>query len=128
MNNSLLDFLFSAGLLPGRGPSSDALLSPEEFVKGYEGDPTACLIDVRTPGEYASGHIKGAKLINLYDGKAFADGIAMLDKTRVCYLYCHSGNRSARAAASLRAAGFEVKELRGGMIAWSMAGMPTVKK
>lgn len=54
------------------------------------------LIDVRTPEEYVNGHIKGAKNLNFMD-ESFQAQVGALDKKKLYYLYCASGNRSGKA-------------------------------
>ncbi len=64
-------------------------------------------IDVRTPEEYATGHVKGAVNIPLSDIEAGnLDVLATIDKNTPLNLYCRSGMRSQRASALLRAADF----------------------
>ncbi len=65
------------------------------------------VIDVRTPAEYAQGHVAGAINIDV-EGSAFASGIAALDKSGVYLVYCHSGRRSAIAAGIMSDSGFTV--------------------
>jgi thioredoxin len=77
------------------------------------------LLDVRTPGEYASGHIKNTLLANWNDKAEFKRRIAFIDKTKPVYVYCLAGGRSAAAAEAMRAEGFSnVYELKGGINAW----------
>ncbi len=82
------------------------------------------LIDVRTPKEYAEGHIKGAENI---DVKA-AD---FSEKTKTVRgnvaVYCARGVRSLNAANILAAQGCTVYNLDGGLIAWKQAGKPVIK-
>jgi phage shock protein E len=63
------------------------------------------LIDVRTPDEYAAGHIEGA--LNI-DHTQIAQRIATLgvQKTDELLLYCRSGRRSALAQQSLKQLGY----------------------
>ncbi|MFN8017126.1 MAG: rhodanese-like domain-containing protein [Acidimicrobiales bacterium] len=65
------------------------------------------VIDVRTQEEYDAGHIDGATLIDL-QSSTFSDEIAKLDPEGAYVVYCHSGNRSAQAAAQMQAAGLDV--------------------
>jgi rhodanese-related sulfurtransferase len=78
----------------------------------------ATVIDVRTPDEFAAGHVEGAELIDIRDA-GFADRIAALDPATTYVVYCRSGNRSATAATQMRAAGLTV--LDGGSLQ-DMAG------
>ncbi|HEX7717476.1 MAG TPA: rhodanese-like domain-containing protein [Marmoricola sp.] len=82
------------------------------------------LVDVRTPEEYAAGHLAGAVNLDV-QGPGFADAVAALDPSGHYAVYCHSGNRSAVAVAYLREHGFaSVAELSGGIVAWQAAGRP----
>jgi len=80
-------------------------LTAEEFLARYT--PEAVVIDVRTPEEFAQGHLKGALNINV-QAPDFREQIRALglDPNRPVYLYCRSGRRSQRAAEILREMGF----------------------
>jgi len=82
-----------------------------------------CVIDVRTPAEYASGHVPGARLICLDTLEARAHEIP---KDRDVYLICRSGARSAQALRYLsQAHGHErLVNVAGGTMAWMAAGYP----
>src|SRR5690606_20381887 len=54
------------------------------------------IIDVRTPGEYQSGHIKNAQNINVQSGD-FKTKMGNFDREKPIYIYCRSGSRSANA-------------------------------
>ncbi|MBK8613510.1 MAG: rhodanese-like domain-containing protein [Flavobacteriales bacterium] len=86
--------------------------------------PNVLLIDVRTPAEYAEGHIDGA--LNLdWTGGVLDQRMATLDKGKPVLLYCASGRRSAAAREAMSAAGFsDVKDLSGGITSWRNAGLP----
>ncbi len=71
------------------------------------------LIDVRTPGEYAGGHLEGAMNINWLDAD-FKARAGELDKGKTIYVYCQKGGRSAKAAAVLDSMGYNVVDLLGG--------------
>jgi len=79
----------------------------------------AKLIDVRTPGESAAGHIKGAVNIPLQqiDARLAEFG----PKDGVLVLYCRSGNRSGQAKSKLEKAGFTATHNAGGMSSWIKA-------
>lgn len=77
------------------------------------------LVDVRTPDEYMSGAIEGAKNIN-YFSPDFLAGINKLDKEKPVVLYCRSGRRSAKAAENMIQAGFkEVYNVKGGYLKYT---------
>jgi rhodanese-related sulfurtransferase len=89
-------------------------------------DSSVTLVDVRTPGEFMSGHITGATNIDFESGTFEAD-IQKLDKAKVYAVYCRSGNRSGQATALMVKDGFKaVFNLNGGVIDWTGAGQALV--
>ncbi|MCS7085582.1 MAG: rhodanese-like domain-containing protein [Bacteroidia bacterium] len=62
-------------------------------------------IDVRTPQEYASGHIKGCLHIDVLS-KDFDKAVSKLDKNKTYYVYCASGGRSENAVDRMIKLGF----------------------
>lgn len=83
------------------------------------------ILDVRTPEEYAQGHIAGARNIDINHIDNFADSALTLlaQHTRVA-VYCRSGRRSARAAQLLTERGRQVYNLKGGIEAWKQHDKP----
>jgi rhodanese-related sulfurtransferase len=102
-----------------------SVISPAEGIAVMEQDPSAVLIDVRTPEEFAQGHIEGALNIDVESG-AFAAAIADLPTDGNYVVYCRSGNRSAVAVDQMQAAGFTEVYDMGGIQAWMAAGNPIV--
>jgi len=85
-------------------------------------DEERTIIDVRTPGEYASGHISGSVNTDFYSSD-FANELDKLDKSAKYSIYCRSGNRSGQALHIMESLGFtDVIDLDGGIIAWTGAG------
>jgi rhodanese-related sulfurtransferase len=100
------------------------LLTVDEFESGISKDSVQ-ILDVRTPGEYVSGHIKNTLLANWNDAAEFSRRIAFIDKKKPVYVYCLAGGRSADAAAKMRSIGFEkVYELDGGINMWKTKSKP----
>jgi len=87
----------------------------------------AQLLDVRTMEEWDEGHLKGATLVTVTEAGFLDKAKAALDRKKGVVVYCRSGRRSAMAAEQLRAAGFTVYDLDGGITAWKAAGKPLVK-
>jgi len=79
-------------------------MSATEFSTAMKA-PGTVVLDVRTPAEFAAGHLPEAKNIDI-EGPDFASGIAALDKTATYAVYCRSGNRSATAMEQMTAASF----------------------
>ncbi len=108
---SILSMLF------GGNPPNDntTLLSPEEFKENIFNKKVQ-LIDVRTPREYQSSHIKGAKNIDFYAG-SFKSQFIKLNKNKPVYIYCRTGSRSRHASNKLFDLGFkEIYDLKGGIV------------
>lgn len=82
------------------------------------------VLDVRTRGEFESGHIEGAIHVPVQQIDAALD---RLDPDRPVVAVCASAHRSIPAVRRLRAAGFEATQLQGGMRAWHRAGLETVR-
>jgi rhodanese-related sulfurtransferase len=99
-------------------------VSPTEAQKKLSQKSKPFLLDVRQPEEFRSGHISGAKLIPLGDLRTRMNE---LPKNQEILVVCRSGNRSMSATRQLASAGFNVVNLRGGMIAWSHARLPVSK-
>lgn len=111
----------------GNGESGSATrverVAAQEFSQAV-GKEGSTALDVRTPAEFAEGHIAGASLIDWND-PSFPSKVAELDKSKRYLVYCRSGSRSAQAVAAMRKMGFtDITELSGGIIAWEAAGLP----
>lgn len=91
------------------------LLTAEEFKIQVENKKVQ-LVDVRTPAEFKSGHIKGAKNIDFFSAK-FNVEFNKLNKDKAIYVYCRSGSRSRQTSKKLEAMGFtEIYDLKGGIL------------
>lgn len=109
------------------GQNANFGLNVNEFKDKLQQTPNAQLIDVRTPGEFAGGHLQNAINID-WNGSEFATQIKNLDMQKPVFVYCLSGGRSASAASSMRSAGFKtVYEMNGGMMKWRAAALPETK-
>ncbi|OIO70214.1 MAG: rhodanese-like domain-containing protein [Zetaproteobacteria bacterium CG12_big_fil_rev_8_21_14_0_65_55_1124] len=97
----------------------------EHVVMGEASPIPFILLDVRTPEEYAEGHIQGAILIPL---QVLAERLAEVPKDKQVYVYCHSGRRSAMASKLLTEHGYtRIENVMGGITAWKDAGYEVVK-
>jgi hydroxyacylglutathione hydrolase len=82
------------------------------------------LLDVRTPGEWATVHIAGSVNIPL---SRLRERLDEMPRDRRVYLHCAGGYRSSIAASLLAQHGFaEVTEMAGGLAAWQAAGLPVI--
>lgn len=129
MKSIFLNILVLFGLLlnscvNGGAQTSNTNLPATDFSNKIKELPDAPIIDVRTPEEYAKGHLVNAKNFN-WNGTDFDKQISTLDKSKPVFVYCLSGGRSSSAAKKMRSEGFkEVYELNGGIMKWRAAGLP----
>jgi rhodanese-related sulfurtransferase len=101
--------------------SSAQKVSPKEFSEVIS-DPSVVILDVRTPQEFAEGHLANAINIDFQSGN-FEQEIASLDKSKTYAVYCRSSNRSGEAVKVMADAGFtSMYDMDGGIIDWQAAG------
>jgi phage shock protein E len=84
------------------------------------------VIDVRTPAEYADGHLEGAVNLDLTSGRLAAE-IPSLDAEGDYVVYCKSGNRSAQATALMEDADLDVTDAGSMQQAADATGLPIVR-
>ena len=102
-------------------------LSTNRFEKKIK-DNTIQLVDVRTPEEYAEGHIPSSLNIDVKDKENFPTSVdKLLDKEKKVAVYCRSGRRSRTAAEQLTQKGFKVYNLNKGILHWKEKGK-TIEK
>ena len=110
----------------GSTDASAVVLASPEDARSLISEGGVTLLDVRTPEEFAAGHIAGAQNLDFY-AEDFADQLGSLDRGSSYVVYCRSGNRSGRATALMAREDFtSVTDIEGGIQAWETAGLPTV--
>ena len=93
-----------------------------EFAKAVA-DTSYVVLDVRTPAEYAEGHIPGTHFnIDVLEDSYTEIALKNLPKEKPVALYCRSGNRSKNEARILAENGYQVLELGTGFRGWAAAG------
>lgn len=107
-------------------PAASVVLASPVEAQALLADGNVKLLDVRTPEEFAAGHLEGAENVDFYSPD-FADRIGALDKGEKYVVYCRSGNRSGKATELMAQTGFTtVTDVDGGIVAWEAADLPTV--
>jgi len=96
-------------------------LSASEFRDSVS-KPDIQVLDVRTPAEYAGGHLDSVFLADWNARDAFIQRVSSLDKSKPVYVYCLSGVRSGQAAEWMAKHGFITYTLSGGINAWKKEG------
>jgi rhodanese-related sulfurtransferase len=120
----ILSFISSTGILFSCASNAQQVNLPaDEFEKAIAA-PGAQILDVRTAGEYETGHIKNSFLANWNNEAEFKERVSALDKSKPIYTYCLAGTRSSAATAWLNKNGFKAYNLIGGVTAWKKQGKP----
>ena len=123
----VITMLASVLLLAGcaSGATGVTNMNVEDFSK-KTAESGVVILDVRTPGEFMTGHIQDAQNIDFESG-SFESQIESLDKNGTYAVYCRSGNRSGQAVKVMQDAGFKnIYNLNGGVIDWANTGLPLV--
>lgn len=107
------------------GSDSIISVSASGFEKEIKTDSVQ-LLDVRTPREYAEGHIDGAINLNVQSEDFRRMAEKELSKDSTVLVYCRSGRRSLTAAEILAELGYRVINLKGGIMEWKDEGLPVV--
>lgn len=117
--SALLGFVLSA--CGGAAASvQTGVVGPEKVKAAIEDG--AVVLDVRTPDEFATGHLADAVNIDV-SAEDFEAKVSELDKSETYVLYCHSGNRSTDAAERMAELGFDNLVNGGGLAALADAGL-----
>lgn len=122
MKRAIASSLVFAALLTGCSSSSAIKNLDAQAFSEVAATSSTYVLDVRTPGEFAVGHLTNAHNINV-ESDTFGAEIAKLDKQATYAVYCHSGRRSAIATAQMEKVGFQhLYNLNGGVEAWMASG------
>ncbi|MGF1534510.1 MAG: rhodanese-like domain-containing protein [Bernardetiaceae bacterium] len=132
MQTKLLFLLSLLGLLLACNPQKQhqnadnepiAVIDPQKFDDLMKVAPDVQLLDVRTPQEFAVGHLPKA-INNNIASPSFVDQAQKLDKNRPVFVYCKTGVRSHQAARELEKLGFrEIYDMAGGLVVWQQKGL-----
>ncbi len=115
-------------LMPLHSFAENTRATSIEVAKILENPPDdLAIIDIRTPKEYAAGHIEGAVLVD-FIAPDFEEKLAKFDKDAPYIMHCRSGARSNRAMVVMENMGFtNVIHMYDGMIGWQENGLPVEK-
>ncbi len=125
MRNRILLLGLLAAVLAACAPKGSYTNVSADDLYAQLGRPNVLIVDVRTPAEFAEGHVAGA--VN-HPLQTIERWYKDLPKDKPVYLYCRSGNRSQQAAEFLKKKGFSnIYNEEGGLIAWSKRNYPLVR-
>jgi len=120
-----------AGEEPAAAPPAGQIIEDISTQEAYDmiqqnqNNPDFIIIDVRTPEEFAEGHLEDAVNIDFYSDM-LASELSVMNKDKAYLIYCRSGGRSGSTLDIMEDEGFlEVYNILGGIIAWQEEGLPT---
>jgi rhodanese-related sulfurtransferase len=121
----LLLSLFLSACDQGEPKGYSIISVPDAYQLVKAADKDTIFLDVRTPGEYQSGHVPHAKLIPV---QTLASRLNEVPKDKKVVVYCESGVRAGRAAELLVSQGYtNILSMKASMRGWRSAGLPTEK-
>jgi rhodanese-related sulfurtransferase len=99
----------------------------EKLIQITKDNPDFYIIDIRTPDEYATGHLKNSMLIDYY-ADSFKTELDKLDRAKSYLIYCRTGHRSGLARDIMKDMGFQtVYNMTDGITEWQAVGYGVVK-
>lgn len=108
----------------GKSVSYIETVNPQELLKRLKGNNPPLVVDVRSIGEWTSGHINGAIHMPI---TAILDHLAEIPNDRPLATVCKSGYRASVVASILKNRGFgDVSSVTGGMEAWEKENLPVI--
>ena len=97
------------------------------MIQQNETNSDFVILDVRTPAEFAAGHIENAILVD-YEAPSFRSEVNKLDKSKTYLVYCRTARRSGEAVVIMQELGFQrLYDMSGGIVEWNNAGYPVIK-
>ncbi|MBP6596422.1 MAG: rhodanese-like domain-containing protein, partial [Arenimonas sp.] len=115
--------LLLALLLPTLASAAKPAVSPAAVDELAKATDAPLLLDVRSPEEFAAGHLPGA--VNIPHDQV-AGRLDELDRSRWVLVYCRSGRRAGVAEEALADGGFDVRQIEGSWQRWEAEGRPVV--
>ncbi len=121
-----LNLGFLGFLICGLAYADVTTVTVKQAVERMKKSSQIIVVDIRTPEEFAKGHIKKAINVNMND-KSFAKKLTKLDRTKTYLMHCRSGGRSTASLPVWNRLGFKnVLHLSRGTLGWVKAGQPLV--
>ena len=98
-----------------------------DLIDKHNEDNDFAILDIRTPGEFRSGHLAESILIDFYS-QTFADQLSRLDKEKTYLIYCRTGNRSTKSLEIFKKLKFQkIYHMASGISGWYSEGFAVVK-
>ena len=119
--------LAAATLAAGPAVTDVTVAQAGKLTQERSGKPDFMILDVRTPGEFADGHLVGAVNIDV-QAPDFEMRVKLLDRARTYLVYCRTGNRSRRAVQAMERLGFRsILHMTQGIVGWQEQKLPVFR-
>lgn len=128
MKKSLIFILLVSFTLLDCGTSiSSGTIAPDKFKEAIDSMSGLQILDVRTPEEFISGHIEGARNLDFF-APNFQSELSKLDQNKPIAVYCAVGSRSVSTLKMLQSLGFQkIYDLERGILNWQKYGFEVTK-
>ena len=124
----ILGLIAAVPLMAGSGFTDVTVDQGRELMQRRVGQADFIILDVRTPEEFAEGHLTGAVNMNVL-APDFAARLGTLDRGKTYLVYCRSGNRSTKAVQAMQRLEFRsVSHMFEGILGWQKKGFPLSRK
>jgi len=119
--------LVAAALAAAAAVTNVTVGKAQKLIKERAGKADFVILDVRTPGEFAEGHIDGAVNLDV-QAPDFEKRLRRLDRKKSYLIYCRTGNRSRRATIAMEALGFRsIFHMNEGIVMWKQQNLPLAR-
>lgn len=99
----------------------------QKLLKERAGKADFVILDVRTPEEFAEGHVDGAVNLDV-QARDFEKKLRALDREKSYLVYCRTGNRSRKATVAMEALGFRsIFHMTEGIVRWKQQNLPLTR-
>ena len=123
----IIAIIFSSTAMAENNYSDITVNKAANMIEQMSSDAPIVILDVRTKGEFDSGHLNDALNLDVKSA-SFKEKISKLDKDKTYLVYCRSGKRSKRAQNIMKELHFKKAiNMLGGFIAWQKSGQPFSK-
>lgn len=95
------------------------------LMEQHADDPDFVILDLRSPADYATGHLAGAANLEYVSPLSFEEAVNDLDRSKFYLIYCYGGGRSAEVSMLMEELGFDtIYNMTQGLKAWQAAECP----
>jgi rhodanese-related sulfurtransferase len=124
----LMTLTMAGTALAARSPATNVTVGKaQKLIREHAGKADFVILDVRTPGEFAEGHIDGAVNLDVQSSD-FQKRVRALNRTRTYLVYCRTGNRSRRATIAMEDLGFRsIFHMTEGIVKWKQHNLSLVR-